>query len=267
MRRMRWLLLANLAGILYFFAFTLLSPTSRSENMFSDSRVLLLTLLGFFLCSAVVLLSLVAVYRLNGKGEDLHIGPGMQLWFYSLLTMLLLFLFFLASLGFFGLSRDTVYVFISLFYSVLFYLPRVAILALYGYTFAVNTAVLFLVPGAYVTSRAYLLFGVFIVAGLSLFLSLFLQAERQRGFDGLRSVLTQGRSGIGHMRERYGLTDREMEVAVLLLQGHSSSAIAEEIVVSEHTVKSHIRNIYGKTGVSGKLELLRLSKERTDGHP
>jgi DNA-binding NarL/FixJ family response regulator len=45
-----------------------------------------------------------------------------------------------------------------------------------------------------------------------------------------------------------GLTPREAEILVLIAQGASNSDIADRLVVSSHTVKSHINRIFAKTG-------------------
>jgi len=47
-----------------------------------------------------------------------------------------------------------------------------------------------------------------------------------------------------------GLTQRESEVLELLVSGHSNKAVASKLVVSEDTVKSHIRGLYRKLGVT-----------------
>jgi DNA-binding NarL/FixJ family response regulator len=46
-----------------------------------------------------------------------------------------------------------------------------------------------------------------------------------------------------------GLTQRESEVLELLVSGHSNKAVASKLVVSEDTVKTHIRGLYRKLGV------------------
>ena len=43
----------------------------------------------------------------------------------------------------------------------------------------------------------------------------------------------------------------------LLLKGCTRSEIARELFVSGDTVKTHIRNLYRKTGVTGKDELVQ----------
>lgn len=56
----------------------------------------------------------------------------------------------------------------------------------------------------------------------------------------------------------YNITNREQEVISLLLKGYSYKKIGEELFISLSTVKTHIRNIYQKTEVNNKIELLNL---------
>lgn len=49
-----------------------------------------------------------------------------------------------------------------------------------------------------------------------------------------------------------GLTQRESEVLELLVSGHSNKGIAGKLVVSEDTVKTHIRGLYRKLGVADR---------------
>lgn len=56
--------------------------------------------------------------------------------------------------------------------------------------------------------------------------------------------------------ERFGLTPRETEVFYLVLRGRSRGHIAKELVVTEETVKSHIKGIYQKAGVHTKQDLI-----------
>jgi DNA-binding NarL/FixJ family response regulator len=49
-----------------------------------------------------------------------------------------------------------------------------------------------------------------------------------------------------------GLTQRESEVLELLVSGHSNKGVAAKLVVSEDTVKTHIRGLYRKLGVSDR---------------
>lgn len=50
------------------------------------------------------------------------------------------------------------------------------------------------------------------------------------------------------------LTDREVEVLTLLALGNKNRAIAEELTLSEHTVRTHIYHIFNKLGVETRVE-------------
>ena len=51
-----------------------------------------------------------------------------------------------------------------------------------------------------------------------------------------------------------GLTDREVDVLRALATGASRRAIAEQLVVSEHTVRHHLEHIYAKLAVGTRVE-------------
>ncbi len=57
---------------------------------------------------------------------------------------------------------------------------------------------------------------------------------------------------------KFEITNREKEVVKLLLEGYSYNRISETLFVSVSTTKSHVYNIYQKTGVNNKIELLNL---------
>lgn len=63
-----------------------------------------------------------------------------------------------------------------------------------------------------------------------------------------------------------GLTPREREVFLLMVQGRSSTFIAEQLFVSNNTVRKHIAHIYEKLDVHSKQELLTLVQQRSIQH-
>lgn len=54
----------------------------------------------------------------------------------------------------------------------------------------------------------------------------------------------------------YGLTERELEVLRAAAQGNSNKAIALVLSISPQTVQVHLRNIFGKLGVSSRSEAI-----------
>lgn len=62
--------------------------------------------------------------------------------------------------------------------------------------------------------------------------------------------------------EKGGLSRREMEVVQLLVQGYKNKDIAQELFISEKTVKNHLSAIFNKLGVSDRLELTLYAFEK-----
>ena len=60
------------------------------------------------------------------------------------------------------------------------------------------------------------------------------------------------------LRERRFLTERECEVVRHLAQGRSKTAIGEKLFISENTVRTYVKNIYGKLDIHSKQQLLDL---------
>lgn len=58
------------------------------------------------------------------------------------------------------------------------------------------------------------------------------------------------------------LSDREKEIIQCLADGLNSKAIATKLFISEHTVRTHRRNIMHKLRVKTSAELIRLSIEK-----
>lgn len=70
-------------------------------------------------------------------------------------------------------------------------------------------------------------------------------------FSALRDLLRH--SGTTSLR-RPELTGRELEVLGLIGGGKTSKEIAEELFISENTVRNHVRNILDKLGMKSRFE-------------
>jgi DNA-binding CsgD family transcriptional regulator len=61
---------------------------------------------------------------------------------------------------------------------------------------------------------------------------------------------------IGSIMDRSGISPREKEIVMLLMNGLGNREIAEKLFISLNTVKTHNRNIFQKMGVKSRFELL-----------
>nr|WP_183324820.1 LuxR C-terminal-related transcriptional regulator [Halomonas cerina] len=68
-------------------------------------------------------------------------------------------------------------------------------------------------------------------------------------------------------RPACGLTQRELEIMGLLGSGASNLEIADRLFVSEHTVKSHIYNIFKKINVHNRLQASNWARENLGAPP
>ena len=58
-----------------------------------------------------------------------------------------------------------------------------------------------------------------------------------------------------------GLTQREVEIIGLLGTGASNTEIADQLFVSEHTVKSHLYNIFRKIKVHNRIQAMNWARQ------
>ncbi|WP_043626702.1 helix-turn-helix transcriptional regulator [Nonomuraea candida] len=56
--------------------------------------------------------------------------------------------------------------------------------------------------------------------------------------------------------QAYGLTPREFEVARFVARGLSTAEIATALFISPHTVRGHLKAVFGKAGISSRGELV-----------
>ena len=61
--------------------------------------------------------------------------------------------------------------------------------------------------------------------------------------------------------DKYRLTPKEREVIGLILDDMNDDEIADKLSISRATLKTHIYNIYRKTNVKNRLQLIILAKQ------
>lgn len=71
--------------------------------------------------------------------------------------------------------------------------------------------------------------------------------------DGLTVILRR--------QDSLSLSDRERAIARELVRGNNSAQIAEALYISVNTVKSHLKNIYRKLGVTSRSDAIHKSRE------
>jgi DNA-binding NarL/FixJ family response regulator len=75
--------------------------------------------------------------------------------------------------------------------------------------------------------------------------------------DLVRSLRVTAPSGATtSARKNFGLTPRELDMVAALAAGCVNKEIARRFAISEKTVKYHLTNIFGKLGLSNRVELV-----------
>ncbi|WP_319559751.1 helix-turn-helix transcriptional regulator [Marispirochaeta sp.] len=63
------------------------------------------------------------------------------------------------------------------------------------------------------------------------------------------------------MASQYKITKREKEIILLVSQGYSNKDICNKLFISMSTTKTHLRNIFEKTDIKSRFDLLQLLKD------
>jgi DNA-binding NarL/FixJ family response regulator len=71
-----------------------------------------------------------------------------------------------------------------------------------------------------------------------------------RLFERLQARTNAAPAGLGLSN----LSGREIEILMLVARGRRNSEIAEELVISPHTVRNHISNILAKLQMANRVE-------------
>jgi DNA-binding CsgD family transcriptional regulator len=83
--------------------------------------------------------------------------------------------------------------------------------------------------------------------------TLFIEMGALRDVERLSGASRSTRRGIS------ALSDREQQIAKLVAEGKQNKEIGAELKISARTVETHLTSIYGKLGMSSRLELARLA--------
>jgi len=79
-------------------------------------------------------------------------------------------------------------------------------------------------------------------------------SERLRDEWQIRPSPSAGSSAALRLQDEYGMTPREVDVALLLSEGLSNSALARQLGISPHTARHHTQRVLGKLGVHSRAE-------------
>jgi DNA-binding CsgD family transcriptional regulator len=79
----------------------------------------------------------------------------------------------------------------------------------------------------------------------------------------LRPTGSESEISVQAFAASHGLSPREQEVLHLLGRGFTTAAMADELGISPHTVRDHLKHLYRKTGTKGRSELLGLISRAT----
>lgn len=81
-------------------------------------------------------------------------------------------------------------------------------------------------------------------------------SKARREYELIMEVQNTAAAKMEDSCKAYQLTSREAEIVSLIKAGHKYKDIAQMLFISERTVTTHVQNIYFKTGVSSKVELI-----------
>ena len=99
--------------------------------------------------------------------------------------------------------------------------------------------------------------------------------QNSRELDVLRQKIAEGttqystqleftlcREDVNHLLKD-ALSDRELDVFMLLIKGHTNKAIGEKLFISVNTIKFHLQNIYVKLDVDNRTDAIQaISKKK-----
>ena len=77
----------------------------------------------------------------------------------------------------------------------------------------------------------------------------------------LASFASKGNTNVE--KNNFNLSEREMEVLKLTVDGYDYKAVAEKLYLSVHTIRKHIANIYQKLHVTSKAQAIKIATKNS----
>lgn len=118
-----------------------------------------------------------------------------------------------------------------------------------------------ILPEATFGSLVIVIFGPFLSGGMGFFFcwsQKLKELKQKERIQTLNSFITQPSCKPDVLAKlKTHLTEREFEVAGLVLEGLSNTEIAQRLSISENTVKVNLQNIFKKLGIHSRMELLQ----------
>ena len=121
-------------------------------------------------------------------------------------------------------------------------------------------------PSAFIGLATVVVLATFIGGGALAFLVIQQQANEREAMERAAAAAAQAslEERCAILARRCDLTPREREILILLAQNYRAPYIAEHLVVSPSTVKTHMRNLYSKLNVHSQAELLLLLDQESN---
>jgi DNA-binding CsgD family transcriptional regulator len=98
-----------------------------------------------------------------------------------------------------------------------------------------------------------IVFNAFVIV----YLNAFLVAVRDEGLPASGVLVSAG------FVKLYAISKREQEIIQLICEGKSNDEIGRQLFISLPTVKGHVYNVFQKTGVKNRVQLVNLIKVST----
>lgn len=103
-----------------------------------------------------------------------------------------------------------------------------------------------------------LYFALYMAAIIFFFLKQYLMTAKPAAVGPGAPVVPAAPAALESFGLRYGLSTREREILALVVEGCSNGEIAKRFFITTGTVKTHMHNVFKKTGTGSRPRLLRL---------